>query len=105
MNEMVKLCVIGAALIAACSGGLGGDWSQYRGDRGDGISRETVPSVWSGDGPKRLWTATTAAGFSSMAVADGRAVTLVAREADGKLAEVCLALDAATGKELWAAVI
>jgi len=105
MNEMAKSCVIGAALTAACSGGLGGEWSQYRGDRGDGVSRESVPSVWPGDGPKRLWTAATAAGFSSMTVADGKATTLVARDVDGKLAEVCLALDAATGKEVWTAVI
>src|SRR6476620_11105934 len=104
MNEMAsKSCVMVTVFIAAGSSGLGGDWSQYRGDKGDGISGETVPSVWSGDGPKRLWTATTAAGFSSMAVADGKATTLVNREVDGRLGEVCLALDAATGKELWAA--
>jgi outer membrane protein assembly factor BamB len=100
-TKLIKGCVV-LMLIVSSAAGMAGDWSQYRGSSGDGISAETVPSGWPGDGPKRLWTAKTAAGFSSMAVAGGKAFTLVAREADGKLAEVCVAFDAATGKELWA---
>jgi outer membrane protein assembly factor BamB len=80
------------------------EWSQYRGNDGDGISRDTIAKPWSGEGLKKVWNAKTAAGFSSMAVADGKVFTVVARDMDGKLAEVCLALDAATGKELWAEV-
>ena len=41
-------------------------------------------------------------GFSSFAVADGKAFTLVTREVEGAKQEVCMALDAKTGKELWA---
>lgn len=79
-------------------------WSQYRGNAGDGCSKESAPPAWSSSGPKRLWTANTPAGFSSLVVADGKAFTVVAREVDGTSDEVCLALDAVTGKELWTAV-
>lgn len=40
-------------------------------------------------------------GFSSIAVSEGRAYTLVSREVDGATREVCVALDANSGKELW----
>ncbi|HLH55519.1 MAG TPA: PQQ-binding-like beta-propeller repeat protein [Verrucomicrobiae bacterium] len=78
------------------------NWNQYRGNAGDGLSTESSPRPWPANGPKRLWTAATPAGFSSFVVADGKAFTIVAREVDGALAEVCLALDAQNGKELWA---
>jgi outer membrane protein assembly factor BamB len=77
------------------------NWSQYRGNKGDGISNERILASWPADGPKRLWTTKTPAGFSSCAVADGRVFTVIARDTDGTLAEVCLALDAGTGKEIW----
>ena len=42
-------------------------------------------------------------GFSSFAVGEGKALTQVIRTNGGAPREICLALDAATGKELWAA--
>ena len=78
------------------------EWPQYRGAEGDGIAREHVAANWPGSGPRRLWTAKTPAGFSSFAVAEGKAFTVIARHVDGALAEVCVALDSNTGKELWA---
>jgi outer membrane protein assembly factor BamB len=42
-------------------------------------------------------------GFSSFAIADGKAFTLVKRKVDGEDRELCVALDEASGKELWAA--
>jgi outer membrane protein assembly factor BamB len=80
------------------------NWSGYRGNSGDGVSAERSLAPWAGDGPKRLWTAKTPAGFSSVVVAEGKVFTVIARETDGTLAEVCVALDAETGKETWAAV-
>lgn len=76
-------------------------WSAYRGPGGDGRSAEklgtkTVPS-------DAVWKVPTETGFSSFSVADGKAYTLVIREIDGNPMEVCVALDAATGKELWEA--
>ena len=88
-------------VLASCGLCRAENWAQYRGNAGDGISKEHVPEAWPGSGPKRLWTAKTSAGFSSLSVADGKAFTVVSRETPGGLAEVCLALDANTGQELW----
>ncbi len=97
-----KFMVAGAVLVAGGVAALGNNWPQYRGPAGDGISIEKISTSWSADGPKRLWSAPTPAGFSSLAAADGKVFTIVAREIDGGLAEVCVAMDAASGKELWA---
>jgi outer membrane protein assembly factor BamB len=77
-----------------------GGWAAYRGPAGDGrasesLAKKTVPAA-------AVWKTQTEKGFSSFSVADGKAFTLVTREIDGNPSEVCLALDAATGKELWA---
>ncbi|MCA9248550.1 MAG: PQQ-binding-like beta-propeller repeat protein [Planctomycetales bacterium] len=81
---------------------LFGDWPQYRGDLGDGESRETISNIdWNAQAPKILWNAPTPLGFSSFSISAGRAYTLIAEEADGKKVEKCLALDANTGKMLW----
>jgi outer membrane protein assembly factor BamB len=82
-----------------CSPALGEDWPQYRGPNGDGKIAESLPPTDWADGPKILWKTKTPLGFSSFSIADGRAFTLIA-EGDR---EVCLALDADTGKELWRA--
>jgi len=81
------------------------DWPLYRGQDQDGISTEKVAVQWGGDGPKVLWRTPTNTGFSSFAVADGRVFTQVVREINGSSREICLALDASTGKELWFADI
>jgi outer membrane protein assembly factor BamB len=77
----------------------------YRGPHQDGISLEKADIQWSGDGPKVLWKEKTETGFSSFAVSDGKVFTQVVRELKGQDREVCVALDAATGKELWIADI
>jgi outer membrane protein assembly factor BamB len=78
------------------------DWGQYRGIAGDGASSESIGNLnWEAKPPKIQWKAPTTFGFSSLTIADGRAFTIVAREVDGKKLEVCLALDAESGRELW----
>jgi outer membrane protein assembly factor BamB len=88
-------------LIVGCSGGLANEWPQYRGGSGDGISAERI-SGWPAGGPKQLWLSKTPAGFSSFSVAEGKVFTVVSRDVDGAVSEVCVALDADSGKELWA---
>jgi outer membrane protein assembly factor BamB len=79
------------------------DWPNYRGPAGNGVAPEAlVANAWPATGPKKEWTAPAESGFSSYSVAGGKAVTLVRREIDGNPMEVCVALDAATGKEVWA---
>jgi outer membrane protein assembly factor BamB len=77
------------------------DWPLYRGPNQDGISPEKVVVQWSGSGPKLVWRTPTTTGFSSFSVSNGKVFTQVARNSR----EVCLALDAATGKQLWIADI
>ncbi len=91
-------------LVLATSAGLAvqaADWPAYRGPGGDGVSPEALPSKVVPSQP--VWKVATETGFSSFSVADGKAFTIVIREIDGNPMEICLALDAATGEELWAA--
>jgi outer membrane protein assembly factor BamB len=78
------------------------DWPQYRGPDHNGISQEKI-GKWPEAGAKRVWKTPLNAGFSSIAVGDGVAATLVLREKDGVQREFVVALDANTGKEIWAA--
>jgi outer membrane protein assembly factor BamB len=76
------------------------DWPQWRGPNRDGVSKETgLLKRWPEGGPKLLWAAKgIGRGYSSVAVASGRIFTVSDRNRDC----VVIALDEATGKELWA---
>lgn len=79
------------------------DWPAYRGRHADGISTEKlVTATFPASGPRAVWKVPASAGFSSLTVAGGRAYTLVARDLEGAKRETVVALDATTGKELWA---
>jgi outer membrane protein assembly factor BamB len=78
-------------------------WPQYRGPAANGTTAEKIQTTWPAGGPRQIWRAATPAGFSTFAVANGRAFTLVLRDVQGVPNEVCIALDSETGKELWAA--
>ena len=56
---------------------------------------------WTGSAVKQVWKVPSEGGFSSFAVAGGRAFTLVLKEADGAKQESLVALDANSGRELW----
>jgi outer membrane protein assembly factor BamB len=79
----------------------GADWPQWRGPNRTDVSSETgLLQEWPKTGPRRVWLFTDAGlGYSGFAIVEGRLYTLGAR----KGAEQLLALDAAAGKELWAA--
>ena len=95
----------GGLFCASGTSGLCADWFQYRGPQVDGVSREDVKCVFPASGPKCLWRVPTPAGFSSFVVQGGKAFTQVTRTIDGAASEVCLALEANTGKELWVALV
>ena len=76
------------------------DWPQYRGPTHDGKTTEKM-SMWPNNGSRPLWKVPTPNGFSSFAVKDRRAYTIIAREEDGVPREVLIALDGDTGKEVW----
>jgi outer membrane protein assembly factor BamB len=75
------------------------DWPQWRGPRRDGVSTEGgLLKQWPANGPPLMWRFDAAGdGYSSMAVSNGRIFTLGARQGT----EHVLAIDAATGKQLW----
>jgi len=78
------------------------DWPEYRGPNGDGICTETPNLNWPASGPKVLWKAPIKNGFSSFTIAEGKAFTQMNRDLEGANREVCVALNASTGKEIWA---
>lgn len=93
----------GAAVVCHAATSLRADWPQYRGPSHDGKTNSRLATAWSAGGPNVVWKTPTPGGFSILAVVGNRAFTVVAREVEGVKHEVCLALDAATGRELWAA--
>lgn len=93
--------ILGAILALPLAAAQAADWPQYRGPNQDGVSLEKVDLNWPAGGPKVVWKAPTRNGFSSFAVSGGKAFTQVNRDIDGEPREICVALDAATGKELW----
>ncbi len=84
-------------VIAVSIAGFAAHWPCWRGPDQNGISKE---SRWYTPGKKItvLWTANVGRGYSSFAVADGRAYTM--GNARGKDTVYCF--DAQTGKEQWA---
>jgi outer membrane protein assembly factor BamB len=83
-----------------------GDWPQYNGARGDRIAPGPLAvKSFPSSGPPVAWRIELSDGLGSFAVHDGRAYTLVSRALDGTRHEVLIALDAATGKELWSATL
>jgi len=78
------------------------DWSQFRGPDHDGSSPEKILTTWPATGLKEVWKEPMTDGFSAITLGGGRAYTLETREVDSAQQEVCVALDANTGKELWA---
>jgi outer membrane protein assembly factor BamB len=76
----------------------GAAWSQWRGPQRDGVSAETGWRKDWAEAPRKLWSAQVGAGMSSPVVADGR---LIAQGNDGSGNDHIVALDAATGAELW----
>lgn len=74
------------------------DWPHWLGPNHNGSSPETgLLTNWPANGPAVLWKGKGGEGYSCVAIADGRAITLVQRDDN----ELVLALDAVSGKELW----
>ncbi len=104
MTAKTNIFLIAAFLIGTLSPTVwGADWTQYRGPNHDGASGEKILKNWPANGPRELWKTPLKDGFSSFAVGGGKAFTLVKRSVDGAEQEVCVALDAKSGKEIWAA--
>ncbi|MSU63170.1 MAG: alcohol dehydrogenase [Pedosphaera sp.] len=74
------------------------DWPHWRGPKRNGISVETGwTDQWPSEGPKIAWKAKVGLGFSSFAVANGRAFTL----GHASDADTVFCFEADSGKVLW----
>jgi outer membrane protein assembly factor BamB len=79
---------------------LPGDWPQWRGPNGDGVSLETnLLGTWPEGGLRKLWERPLGRGFSCPVVARGRLFTMA--QEDDPPSESVLCLDAETGAEVW----
>lgn len=98
MNRLLPVLL--AAVSTATAATPSFDWPQWRGPQRTSVSEETgLLKQWPEGGPKLAWMYTNAGnGYSGPAIASGWLFTLGTR--DGK--EIALALNAATGKEVWA---
>ncbi len=95
------LCCLAVACTLACLGGsalAAADWPQIRGPQRDGISAETgLARSWPKEGPPVVWRRPIGDGFSGLSVVGARLYTM---DADAENEHV-LALDTATGAEVW----
>jgi outer membrane protein assembly factor BamB len=102
MRRLRAASASGVLFVVSCltAAAQSADWPQWRGPNRDGVSRETnLLKQWPTAGPPLAWKAKGAgAGYSSLAVANGRIYTLGLR---GER-EFVVAFDAATGREVWA---
>src|SRR5580765_4433725 len=82
------------------------DWPQYRGPYTDGTSPDPIATTWTATSPAVVWrNASVSNGFSCVVVSQGRAFALMSRNDGSGYSEYCVALDAASGSNIWATPI
>lgn len=95
---LLTLLLIAVGTTGARSAEKSAGWSQFLGPNRNGMSSETgLLDAFPAQGPKELWRVRGGVGMSGLAVAGGKAVTLVQKA--GK--QTVLALDVKNGKTLW----
>jgi len=77
------------------------DSPHYRGPAQNGIFQEVIRTNWGQTAPKLLWKVNLDPGLSSFSVAQGKLFSQVNRRVGGNDREVCIALSAENGRELW----
>src|SRR5262245_52097652 len=94
----IASCLAALALSVISTELRGADWPNYLGPDHNGISKETGWSAqWPANGPKQLWKTKVGMGFSSFAVANGRAYT----SGNASDQDTIYCFDANTGAEIW----
>ncbi len=102
MKQKMKLIGFAFTFLGSFLIGNAADWPQYRGPNHDGSTPEKISTKWPVEGPKQIWKAELGDSFGSFAVGGGKAFCFIQRNVSGEDAEVAIALDVNTGKELWA---
>lgn len=102
---MLRTVTLSASLLSLVltTTSLSADWRQYHGNDSTRKTSEKIEvSKLTPDNQKVVWKVPVQDGFSSFSTGSGKVFTLVSREdEDGILREVCVALDADTGEEVW----
>jgi outer membrane protein assembly factor BamB len=94
--------VAGAVVLASVvSMAAAADWPQYRGPGHDGITPEKIATNWKAQPPKVVWSIPLGSSLGSISSGGGKLYVFVKQDED----EAAVALDPATGKQLWATVI
>lgn len=102
-------CSVHAAVLAAlwltAGVAVATDWTQFQGPNMDGTTPDPIALQWDTNSPNFVaWSnASLTNGFSSFAVSKGRAFTQISR--GSPRLEYCVAVDAATGANLWSVPI
>jgi outer membrane protein assembly factor BamB len=97
---MQRILLATLAILIIRSPAPAADWPQWLGPARTGASAETgLLTTWPSTGPRVLWKVAGGDGYSAVAVADGRAFTLVQTDKGEQL----IALDATNGMRLWEA--
>ena len=96
ITNPVKLSLATAVLLVVMSAGIGANWPGLWGPARNGMAPGSLRSA-RGEATT-LWRRPVQGGYSEIAVAHGRAVTLELRDGNDYL----VSLDAATGREQWA---
>lgn len=78
------------------------EWPNYRGPRSDGVYPGTIRTNWTAVPPRLLWRKSIEPALSSIAIAGGRAYTQARRRVGSEDREFAVALEATTGREIWA---
>ena len=78
------------------------EWPHYRGPTHNGISTDRIRTNWTGGATNPLWLVTLTNSLTSVAVSGGKVFTQSRRDVDGLDREICVALSATNGTELWA---
>lgn len=87
-----------------------GDWPQYRGPTGNGVSAERINKKWTGAVTNSIWLVSLTNGLTSFTASGGRVFTQVGVDSDGDEfnlpdKEFCVALSATNGSILWSTEI
>lgn len=105
MKPVVRPCAASLAALACLSflTPTRADWTHYRGSNHDGTYTGSIRTNWTAEAPRLLWRIPMGAALSSLTIQGGRVFTQARRADGGQDREFAVALDAATGKELWMA--
>jgi len=102
-----QLCTLAFFTVSLTGAALAKDWTRFRGDNGQGVSAEKVPTEWSAEKNLKWKLDLPGMGSSSAVIADGKVFVTcfsgVGEEGNDttKLVRHLICVDRKTGKQLW----